>query len=1144
MFQIVGHPMAKACRDGFNGTIICYGQTGTGKSYTTFGPADAAVNMKDNTERGLVPRVFEFLFSMNDRMVVDGAGRTELTAKCSFYEIYQEKIYDLLNMSNNDSLQVREDHKLGVFVDGIKEELVTSSAEAFNILTVGYSNRHVGATAMNRESSRSHAVFQLNLEVTEEQENGVRICKKSRFSLVDLAGSERQKDTNATGERLKEASVINKSLSALGNVINSLSANESNVKPKHVHYRDSKLTFLLRDSLGGNSKTVLVATVTSVESCIAETMSTLKFAQRAKSIRNIVMRNEESTGTIASLQKEIVMLKSKLSKLQDPSELEGRISLGRTSAALSTSAAAYEELIMKADLKYKSLNEKFEASEKSGLGMKMTLKMRDSEVQRLKKTIGDTKDEYSIMLRQYEAANKRIDELSTTITTLHRDIEERDEAAKSALGDVQRSGDELIEQYKAKETASRDAYNKAMKDNMVLLKSSRELSAQAETLKQAYSAKEMEYENLQLEYSQLKEQHDLSVAASTNALAEKDATIKELMKRFNEAQETILNISAYSKHLEETNDSLTAQLQAAANENASLQKECDETKYQLVQAKEELEGYYMQTQTLLSEREQMQVQVQQLTVDKEGLHNVVVQTTSLLTSQETQNKNLMSEREQLQLQVQQLNGDKENLHNVVVQTTGLLTSQEAMISQLHESISEKDKIESALTTSLTELQSSLVEKDAAIASVTESLALKAAEADALSTELAQSAAQLTAATAEADALTAKVLDAAAQLSAKTDEVDKISTKLVEAEAQLVAKEAETSALTSQLAEAETQLVAKEAETSALTSQLAEAETQLKLRTTEIESMSAQLAQAAADVDTKCSDAEVLSAKLVDAAAQLNSKTAQVEELQRHIDSMQASVADAQNRVNKKNEEVSALGSKVSSLLAQLSEEEHARSNANKQIAELVTKVETKEKEFSECKNAYKLAKSKYDEGKVTIEELRKEISVQKKQLVDIEYLQDSVKKSTEALKKEKEMKISLLEQIQRTEHELNELQAQYKKVTESQYQLSQQLADTQSENAKLCGHQNSKQKIQAHLQLKKDIIEQAALVKQQQDRIIELTLERDAAKAELKKRKVTVSTEQENIPVGDVEKPVDGTEGATLKRSRRVALKDASNQVK
>ena len=156
MFQIVGSPMAKACRDGFNGTIICYGQTGTGKSYTTFGPADSSFNMIDNTERGLVPRVFEFLFSMNnsDNMVIDGVGRTELIAKCSFYEIYQEKIYDLLNMSNNDSLQVREDHKLGVFVDGIKEEVVTSSAEAFNLLTVGYSNRHVGATSMNRESSR------------------------------------------------------------------------------------------------------------------------------------------------------------------------------------------------------------------------------------------------------------------------------------------------------------------------------------------------------------------------------------------------------------------------------------------------------------------------------------------------------------------------------------------------------------------------------------------------------------------------------------------------------------------------------------------------------------------------------------------------------------------------------------------------------------------------------------------------------------------------------------------------------------------------------------------------------------------------------------------------------------------------------
>ena len=126
------------------------------------------------------------------------------------------------------------------------------------MLAKGYLNRHVGETTMNRESSRSHAVFQLTLQSTEDK-GGVRTCRTARFSLVDLAGSERQKDTNATGERLKEASQINKSLSALGNVINALSAASSTssngLRPaRHVHYRDSKLTFLLRDSIGGNSK--------------------------------------------------------------------------------------------------------------------------------------------------------------------------------------------------------------------------------------------------------------------------------------------------------------------------------------------------------------------------------------------------------------------------------------------------------------------------------------------------------------------------------------------------------------------------------------------------------------------------------------------------------------------------------------------------------------------------------------------------------------------------------------------------------------------------------------------------------------------------------------------------------------------------
>ena len=217
---------------------------GSGKTHTIFG------DNAQEASRGLVPRVLEYLWS---HISVQNAN-TKFTCKCSFYEIYQERVFDLLTSNPSSAgLNVREDSKSGVYVEGVTEEVVASPADAQRVLAMGYANRHVGETAMNRESSRSHAVFQLHIQTAEEHE-GVSTHRSARFSMVDLAGSERQKDTNATGDRLKEASQINKSLSALGNVINALADVSTNGTRRHVHYRDSKLTFLLRDSLGGNSK--------------------------------------------------------------------------------------------------------------------------------------------------------------------------------------------------------------------------------------------------------------------------------------------------------------------------------------------------------------------------------------------------------------------------------------------------------------------------------------------------------------------------------------------------------------------------------------------------------------------------------------------------------------------------------------------------------------------------------------------------------------------------------------------------------------------------------------------------------------------------------------------------------------------------
>jgi kinesin family protein 15 len=220
---------------------------------------------------------------------------------------------------------VREDLKRGVFIEGIMEETISCSEEAIDILKKGARNRHVGATNMNSESSRSHSVFTMTIE-SKQVIDGVTNMKTSKFHFVDLAGSERQKQTSSVGTRLKEAGNINKSLTVLGSVINSL-VDVAQGKKTHIRYRDSKLTFLLKDSLGGNSKTTMIANISPASINFSETLSTLKFAQRAKLIKNNASINEESTGSIEVLKREITRLKRELDayKIAPPSELNPRL---------------------------------------------------------------------------------------------------------------------------------------------------------------------------------------------------------------------------------------------------------------------------------------------------------------------------------------------------------------------------------------------------------------------------------------------------------------------------------------------------------------------------------------------------------------------------------------------------------------------------------------------------------------------------------------------------------------------------------------------------------------------------------------------------------------------------------------------------
>ncbi|XP_024015333.1 kinesin-like protein KIN-12D [Eutrema salsugineum] len=313
LFRVAGLPMVENCLSGYNSCIFAYGQTGSGKTYTMLGEV-GDLEVKPSPNRGMMPRIFEFLFA---RIQAEEESRRDerlkYSCKCSFLEIYNEQITDLLEPSSTN-LQLREDIKNGVYVENLTEFEVESVQDILGLITQGSLNRKVGATNMNRESSRSHSVFTCVIESRWEKDSTTNM-RFARLNLVDLAGSERQKTSGAEGDRLKEAANINKSLSTLGHVIMVL-VDVANGKPRHIPYRDSRLTFLLQDSLGGNSKTMIIANASPSVSCAAETLNTLKFAQRAKLIQNNAVVNEDFNGDVLELRRQIRLLKEELSLLK------------------------------------------------------------------------------------------------------------------------------------------------------------------------------------------------------------------------------------------------------------------------------------------------------------------------------------------------------------------------------------------------------------------------------------------------------------------------------------------------------------------------------------------------------------------------------------------------------------------------------------------------------------------------------------------------------------------------------------------------------------------------------------------------------------------------------------------------------------
>ncbi|CAH2074082.1 unnamed protein product, partial [Iphiclides podalirius] len=288
---------------GYNGTIFAYGQTSSGKTHTMEGV------IGDPGKQGIIPRIvndiFNHIYAMEENL--------EFHIKVSYFEIYMDKIRDLLDVSKVN-LSVHEDKNRVPFVKGATERFVSSPEEVFEVIEEGKSNRHIAVTNMNEHSSRSHSVFLINVK-QENLENQKKLSGK--LYLVDLAGSEKVSKTGAEGTVLDEAKNINKSLSALGNVISALADGNKS----HIPYRDSKLTRILQESLGGNARTTIVICCSPASFNESETKSTLDFGKRAKTVKNVVCVNEELTAEewkrrYEREKEKVARLKGKVEKLE------------------------------------------------------------------------------------------------------------------------------------------------------------------------------------------------------------------------------------------------------------------------------------------------------------------------------------------------------------------------------------------------------------------------------------------------------------------------------------------------------------------------------------------------------------------------------------------------------------------------------------------------------------------------------------------------------------------------------------------------------------------------------------------------------------------------------------------------------------
>lgn len=422
-------PMVKDVLEGMNCTVFAYGQTGTGKTFTMSGAHDAECDVL-SSEAGVIPRAMSHVFEHLD------SKELEYSVKVTYLELYNEEITDLLGPpleadgSNKTKHTLMEDGKGGVAVKGLEEVYVSSIQEVFAVLNRGNTRRRTEETLLNKHSSRSHSVFSVTVHVKDVSPDGEEFVRCGKLNLVDLAGSENISRSGAKDSRAREAGEINKSLVALGRVITALVD-----KSGHVPYRDSKLTRLLRDALGGRCKTCVIATVSPASHSVEETLSTLEYAHRAKNIKNKPLMNgkvpknvflKELQDCIERLQGDLIATREKngvfMSKANYDAEQSEHASTRRRAEELENALSSMQA-------EHDKVERMFDKTKKNFLQLKEQHATVENELGETRETLNETSAELSatkknVKEKEYllDALEKTHDDLSLATSKMAKDL--------------------------------------------------------------------------------------------------------------------------------------------------------------------------------------------------------------------------------------------------------------------------------------------------------------------------------------------------------------------------------------------------------------------------------------------------------------------------------------------------------------------------------------------------------------------------------------------------------------------------------------------------------------------------------------------------------------------------------------------------